>query len=213
VQVLLKQDRLILVPDSDSDRADIAAWKTQHSGFVFVVLSDQGTGVCLSALGPQAQACREPINVHSDHPDPQISLIGNLAPTPLTLDGMRYACVEAFWQSLRFPPEERPRIAGMDGPAAKAASYGQPYGTHVHFGGDAIPVGTFAHWQLMRRACFAKFEQNEDARAALLATGDRPLIHRVRRDSTTIPGVVMADIWMALRTRFRGTKANDTDID
>jgi predicted NAD-dependent protein-ADP-ribosyltransferase YbiA (DUF1768 family) len=203
MRVLFQHGRLILVPEVESERADLAAWKTTHPEYAFVLESDQGEGACLSALGPQADACREPINVHSENPNPRIAVIANLAPTPLTLDGVRYACVEAFWQSLRFPAEERPRIAVMDGPAAKRASYDQPYGTHVHYAGEAIPVGTFAHWQLMRRACLAKFEQNDAARDALLATGDRPLVHRVRQDSKTIPGVVMADIWMSLRARFR----------
>lgn len=203
MQVLLQNDRLIVIAESDAEKTELAAWKAMRSGHAFVLVGDQGAGACLAALGPQADACREEINVYSENPDPQIALIANLAPTPLTLDSVRYACVEAFWQSLRFPPEERPRIAEMDGPTAKRASYQQPYGTHVHYAGNAIPAGTFDHWQLMRRACLAKFEQNADARAALLATGDRPLVHRVRRDSRTIPGVVMADIWMKLRTRFR----------
>ena len=203
MRVLLQRDRLIVIPESQSETAELAAWKEIHSGFAFVLASDQGEGACFAALGPQAGACREPINVHSENPDPRIAVIANLAPTPLTLDDVRYACVEAFWQSLRFPPEERPRIAAMDGPTAKRASYEQPYGTHVHYAGEAIPVGTFAHWQLMRRACIAKFEQNDEARNALLATGERPLVHRVRRDSKSIPGIVMADIWMRLRTRFR----------
>ena len=34
---------------------------------------------------------------------------------------------------------------------------------------------------------------------ALVGTGDRPLMHKTRRDSRTIPGVVMADIWMRIR--------------
>ena len=40
----------------------------------------------------------------------------------------------------------------------------------------------------------AKFEQSEAAQTALLSTGMRPLVHQMRRDSRTIPGVVMADI-------------------
>ena len=55
----------------------------------------------------------------------------------------------------------------------------------------------------MERACRAKFEQNAEARAALLATGERPLTHIVRRDSKSIPGVVMADIWMRIREGLR----------
>jgi hypothetical protein len=32
-----------------------------------------------------------------------------------------------------------------------------------------------------------------------LATGSRPLVHRVRRDSRIIPGDLMAGIWMRIR--------------
>ena len=38
--------------------------------------------------------------------------------------------------------------------------------------------------------------------AALLGTGDRPLRHRMRKDSRTIPGVIMAEIWMRLRAEL-----------
>ncbi len=61
----------------------------------------------------------------------------------------------------------------------------------------------------MARACRAKFAQHPGARAALLATGERPLTHRVRRDSLTIPGALMADIWMQLRKRLRAGESLD----
>jgi hypothetical protein len=40
------------------------------------------------------------------------------------------------------------------------------------------------------------------SQAAFLATGERPLTHRMRRDSQTIP-IIMADIWMAVRQELR----------
>jgi predicted NAD-dependent protein-ADP-ribosyltransferase YbiA (DUF1768 family) len=202
MRTLLQPGRLVLVPETADERAALADWRAAHDGFAFASAENAGTGATLIALGPRAEACREPINVTSARPEP-IRLIANFAPTPFELDGARYACVEAFWQSLRFPIEERPRIAALDGRAAKNASAAQPYGSHVVYAGQAIAVGTFDHWQLMRRACRAKFAQNDDARAALLATGSRPLIHVVRHDSRTIPGVIMADIWMGLRDELR----------
>src|SRR5438105_3395427 len=42
---------------------------------------------------------------------------------------------------------------------------------------------------------------------ALLAPGPRPLVHKVRRDSRTIPGVIMAEIWMALRDSLLRSRA------
>jgi predicted NAD-dependent protein-ADP-ribosyltransferase YbiA (DUF1768 family) len=211
MKILLKSNGLVVVPETEEERAALTAWKIAHADFAFATVEKSGTGVTLTALGPRAQARREPINVTSNSPDP-IRLIANFAPTPFELDGERYACVEAFWQSLRFPLEQRPRIAALAGPVAKQESEKQPYGSHVIYGGQTIPVGAFDHWQLMRRACNAKFEQNENARAALLATGDCPLIHVVRRDSRTIPGVIMAEIWMELRARLRHSRAGNVQV-
>ncbi len=63
-------------------------------------------------------------------------------------------------------------------------------------------MGRYEHWSLMRQACQAKFSQNAVAREVLMATGERPLTHRVRRDSRTIPGALLADIWMRIRARL-----------
>jgi len=206
MKTLLQDNRLVLVPEGADETAALAAWRAAHDGFVFALTENAGSGATLAALGPRAEACREPINVASFSPEP-IRLIANFAPTPFFLDGMHYACVEAFWQSLRFPEAERPRIARLAGPVAKEISEKKPYGSHVSYAGKDIPVGAFEHWQLMRRACRAKFEQNEHAREALLATGERPLIHKVPRDSRTIPGVIMAEIWMELRAELRKPRA------
>jgi hypothetical protein len=54
----------------------------------------------------------------------------------------------------------------------------------------------------MRRGCRAKFAQHGPAREALLAAAPRPPVHRTRRDSETIPAVVMAEIWMGIRRRL-----------
>jgi predicted NAD-dependent protein-ADP-ribosyltransferase YbiA (DUF1768 family) len=202
MKALLKPDRLVLVPETEEERVALAAWGSAHEDHAFAMQPNAGTGATLAGLGPRPDACREPINVTGLSPEP-IGLIANFAPTPFELDGVRYACVEAFWQSLRFPPGERAVIAGLVGAAAKGQGSERPYGSHVIYGGSEIAVGAYEHWQLMRRACRAKFEQNADARAALLGTGKRPLIHVVKHDSRTIPGVIMASIWMALRKSLR----------
>ena len=67
------------------------------------------------------------------------------------------------------------------------------------YDGETFARAGPAHRALMQEACRAKFAQNLEAREALLATGDRPLTHRPRRDSTTIPGALIADIWMRVR--------------
>jgi len=213
MKTLLKPDGVVLIPETDDERAALAAWKSAHDDFVFALIENQGVGAMLNALGPREEAIREPINVWSGSRDPQIALIANFAGTPFELDGMRYASVESFWQSLRFPQAERSRIAAYDGARAKHESEKQPYGTQILYGGVEIPVGSHGHWRLMKRACYAKFAQNADARAALLATGTRPLEHKVRHDSHTIPGVIMADIWMAIRQTLRNSGKADAEED
>jgi hypothetical protein len=141
-----------------------------------------------------------------------MGLISNFAHTPFELDGRTYASVEGFWQGLKLAdPDERARVAELFGSEAKRATSGIEAATIFGYDGSSVRTGTFEHWHLMYRACRAKFSQNEPAREVLLSTGDRPLTHRVRRDSRTIPGVVMADIWMRVRATLR--KAEQVEVD
>jgi len=162
-----------------------------------------GLGVSLKILGHQLDICREPINVTSMHLDESIRMIANFADTPFVLDGLQYQSVESFWQSLKATePHERKRIAALPGARAKSDKSIPKYGATLEYRGEAIAVGTWAHWQLMKLACKAKFQQNIAARDSLLATEDRPLVHIVRRDSKVIPGVIMAEIWMGIRKQL-----------
>ena len=119
-----------------------------------------------------------------------LKLISNFAPTPFVLDGLAYESIEGFWQGLKFPDDaDRARLAAMQGSAARDAGFYAPAASTIAFAGETIRVGTFEHWALMERACTAKFTQHDGARNALLATRGRPLEHRVKSDSKTIPGV------------------------
>ena len=134
-----------------------------------------------------------------------LRLISNFALTPFVLDALPYASIEGFWQGLKFPDEvNRRRLAELNGSEAKDAGLYAPKADHVAYLGQDIRVGTWDHWQLMERACRAKFEQNEEAAQALISTGARPLIHRMRNDSRSIPGVIMAEIWMRIRDERKG---------
>ena len=135
--------------------------------------------------------------------DEAVRLISNFAYTPFSLHGRAYASVEGFWQGLKFPDEEsRSRVAQMHGLEAKQAGAEALEAETIQYEGRTIRVGTYEHWGLMYEACWAKFTQAEEAQRALLNTGTRPLTHRSRRDSRSIPGAIMADIWMRIRTRL-----------
>jgi predicted NAD-dependent protein-ADP-ribosyltransferase YbiA (DUF1768 family) len=206
MKILIKPHHIILVPESPTETEAIASWNDSRSGHAFELQGTSGPGIALRDLGPKSEACNEPIAVWSKSPDPAVRLISNFAATPFELDGMIYQSVESFWQSLKFESDaERLRIALVDGPRAKHEGEKRPQAETFLYDGRRILVGTWQHWELMERACWAKFDQNPDAREALLGTSERPLVHRMRRDSRTIPGVIMADIWMRIRDRLRGT--------
>ncbi len=199
--VRLREGLFVVSPDGEGD-AELSAWMAAHAGQVFRLEPASGGSMLLRALGAEDEACRTPLNIHSASPAP-LSLISNFAPTPFTLDGRTYASIEGFWQGLKFADDaDRQRLAQLHGGEAKRAGSKAPAVDTIVYDGRTVRVGTRDHWCLMERACAAKFTQNEPARAALLGTGTRPLEHRLRRDSRTIPGVVMADIWMRLRAKL-----------
>jgi predicted NAD-dependent protein-ADP-ribosyltransferase YbiA (DUF1768 family) len=170
---------------------------------VFRLHAPTRRGLAFREIGPEDEARRAPLNIVRSI-EPRFAPISNLAHTPFTLDGECYASVEAFWQGLKSPdPALRRSLARLWGPEAKGR--GDPLGHPPTFGydGTTIASGSPEHWQLMRRACEAKFAQHEGARTALLDTGERWLTHRVRKDSRTIPGAIMADIWMRIRASLR----------
>lgn len=204
MRAIFKAGRLVVFADNESERGDLAEFARRANGHVFLVDHHGGDGLNMSDLGPHEEACREPINVTSLSADPAIAILGNFAPTPFKLDGRRYASIESFWQGLKFASEsDRARLALLDGRQAKAEGGAASQPATFAYGCETVTAGAWAHWRLMERANRAKFEQNADARAALVATGNRPLVHIVHPDSKTIPGVIMAEIWMRLREELR----------
>lgn len=209
MEVRLKDGLMVVIADP-AEAATATDWVSGHDGHVFALRRQDARTLLLADLGPRASACREPINVISTSADPAVRLISNLANTSFELHGRTYASVEAFWQGLKFPDgADRACIASLHGPQAKAAGNGAPAAVTVAYEGREYRVGCCEHWSLMKAACRAKFAQHADARAALIGTGDRPLVHRVRRDSRTIPGVIMAEIWMQIRTRLTRDAARE----
>ncbi len=200
MKTIFASERLVLVPENTKEAEQLASWKHKASGQLLALDDNLGPGLSLKQLGQYQDVCREPINVTSRHPDEGIRTISNFADTPFVLDELYYQSVEAFWQGLKATdPEERRRIAALPGARIKSDESIPKYGATLPYGDATIAVGTWDHWQLMKRACTAKFQQNDIARNALVATGNRPLVHKVRWDSKVIPGVIIAEIWMNIR--------------
>ncbi|MBM4094246.1 MAG: hypothetical protein FJ276_33285 [Planctomycetes bacterium] len=203
MKVIFKHDVLVLVPQSPDETAALSAWKDSRDDHVFRLSATEGVGAAFLNLGERSIALGEPINVISNSPDRRCQLISNFAHTPFVLDGVAYASVEGFWQSLKCDRQsDRRRVAAMWGKPAMRAGRAIPYEATVSYGDRQVVVGTWDHWQLMSAACWAKFAQDERAKAALLATGSRPLTHQTRTYCRTIPGVIMAEIWMKIRAHL-----------
>lgn len=197
--IQLRKNLAVITPDQ---APGFSEWLQQHDGHVFRLRVIRGDAF-FQGLGPEADARREPINITSRAPG-ALKLISNFAATPFTLDGLDYGSIESFWQGLKFPDESKRReLAPLSGAKAKDAGHHAPQADTILYAGETVRVGTWEHWRLMELATVAKFEQNPRACAALLATGERPLVHEVRPDSRTIPGVVLASIWMRLRAELQ----------
>lgn len=203
MKALVTNKLVVVVAEADDERRQLEAWIAECGDHVFGLRSQANGSFRLIDLGPRPEACREPINITSRAADPEIRILSNFAHTPFVLDGADYASVEAFWQGLKHPDaSRRAQLAELHGPAAKQAGASAPPADEIEYRGQRVRVGTADHWRLMALACRAKFTQHDAARAALLATGSRPLTHVVRRDSRTIPGVVMGSIWMQIRAEL-----------
>ena len=172
-------------------------------GHVFQLHATSGRGIAFSTIGPEDDARRSPLNILQKM-EPRFAPISNLAHTPFVFDGVNYASIEGFWQGMKvIEPEQRKAMATLFGGEAKGRGGAIRWPVTFPYGEEIIATGSPEHWALMRAACLAKFTQNGKAREALLATGERWLTHKVRKDSRTIPGVIMADIWMHIRARLR----------
>lgn len=191
---------LIVAPEGLEERALLEEWGAGVEGRLFSIKVVKGGACLFQDIGTLKEVSGEPLNIHFGASDDRVRLISNLARAPFELDGRHYASVEGFWQGLKFPSQEaRDRIAELSGMQAKRAGKAAPSSEAFVYGGRVVRTGSPQHWKLMFRACKAKFRQNEAARTALLGTGRRILVHRVRKDSVTIPGAIMADIWMRIR--------------
>ena len=200
---------LIVSAESETERAQLAIWATGREGqrVTIAVRGDGSVGLTDANSSP---ACdNAPINITFDTTPMPLQLVSNLAETPFVLDRRSYASIEGFWQGLKFvDAADRRRLADLSGHTAKAAGPPSRPGDRIVYEGREVCVGTLDHWALMQRACEAKFARHEAARAALLSTGTRPLEHKAAVDSRTIPGIIMADIWMRIRMRIRARLAS-----
>jgi N-glycosidase YbiA len=104
-----------------------------------------------------------------------LSLLSNMHPVTIIIDGLKYRSVEHYFQSQKFIKEEsRNRIRAARSPF-DAARLGRQL-PDLRVGWDIEKVS------VMERALIAKFTQNYRCKRYLLSTGTRELIEDSRTD-------------------------------
>jgi ribA/ribD-fused uncharacterized protein len=129
--------------------------------------------------------------------------LSNFFPCRVSFGGLVYGSSEAIYQSCKFPPAEREVFTHLDAAAAKKLAHSK----------TVDEAWWAAHEdEVMRDALWAKFTQNPDLAARLLATGDRYLEETNWWDDTYW-GVyqgqgknVLGHLLMETRTRLKNEK-------
>ncbi len=146
---------------------------------------------------------QRPLNVASLTSEEIGKWMSNFAPTPFTLDGIRYNCVEAFYVCLKFPddPAMQARVRRMEGREAKRAGNKQRT-TLTRYQEAEFLLGSAQHHALVKRAIRAKLEQHPEIARAFAATYPRPIVHNTGRPEdpwTALPGKAFCRILTELR--------------
>jgi predicted NAD-dependent protein-ADP-ribosyltransferase YbiA (DUF1768 family) len=149
---------------------------------------------------------QEIINVGGSSESYREKELSNFSDHPFILRGFPFANVEAFAQGIKYDEDsvERYEIFQMSGREAKRQSPKKPPAVVV-WEGQAIRFRSLEHYRLEASAIFAKFDQNEDALEALLATGNLPLIHDLghpEKPNTCLPSGVFTTILRETRSHF-----------
>lgn len=162
----------------------------------------------------------------------ELGLLSNFAPTPFVFRGKRYASLEGFWQSMKYPdgpddprsyhtglvwPHRREEVAAMIAFEAKTAGDTaeekmEEMGIDwVTFEGERMRYrgedqGCF--FEIIVAAMRAKARQNLEVEEVLLATGDLVLRPDHIREENARAAWRYDEIWMKLRTEFRAPLAD-----
>lgn len=131
--------------------------------------------------------------------------LSNFSPHPLKLNGRLIANVEAFVQGVKFPEgEDREEIFRLDAREAKRRSPADPPSV-IEWSGASMEYGSHEHYRLQAAVIFSKFDQNEEALEALLATGELEIRHNTgtpEKPNTCLPAVIFTQILTETRAYF-----------
>lgn len=129
------------------------------------------------------------IDIKAKAPWPACAL-SNFAAHPFVYSGFKAASMEGFLQALKIEDdEEQYRVRALTGKEAKEAGQAYPnafgFGGNLNFGGWILSRHDRHYQEILFDAYDALFEQSEDFREALRATGDAVLTHSIGSNDPT----------------------------
>jgi predicted NAD-dependent protein-ADP-ribosyltransferase YbiA (DUF1768 family) len=143
------------------------------------------------------------LNVGSKSDDWRAVRLSNFSGDPFVLDDEQFASVEGFIQGTKFPDGHPTRQEAFQSVGIKAKRLGNHADRQfVWWKGNVLPYGSLEHHKLIERAIRAKYKQNSEAMAALVATKGMTLIHDVGHPdppNTSLPREVFCDILTRIR--------------
>ncbi|HEU4534068.1 MAG TPA: NADAR family protein [Polyangiaceae bacterium] len=133
-------------------------------------------------------------------------LLSNFAPAPFALDGLRWPSVEHCFQGSKFSAADPAYYRSFSLDSGSALSQGDGAAAKSAGGRRGRPMtpAQIADWEVrkggvMRRALEAKFRQNAEHRAVLLATWPAKLTHRPLRSKHTQVEHALMEVRLVLR--------------
>jgi len=143
------------------------------------------------------------LNIGSKSDDWRACRLSNFSADAFMLNGERMASVEGFIQGIKFPEGHLARQQAFEsvGVGAKRMSK-KAERRFVWWKGRAISYGSSEHHELIERSIRAKFEQNETAMDALLATRGMTITHDLGHSAppnTSLPAKVFCGILTRIR--------------
>ncbi len=144
------------------------------------------------------------LNIHSRGRWPA-SALSNFAPHTFVFRGIHFECVEALLQGLKFQdPNEQKIVFALDARKAKKTGSRSDWQASQTLWWLGQPMGRLSqdYQTLLNDAFRTLYAQNEEARKALLATGDAVLIHRIGKTNPA-ETVLTQDEFISRLTKLR----------
>lgn len=148
------------------------------------------------------------VNIGWSKDDWRVRALSNFSESHFVIDGVEMTSTEGFIQGIKWPEGHPNRELAFKshGFAAKKLGKGAE-GKVVWWNGQTLIWRSVEHIALIDRAIRAKFEQNQDAMVALLATEGEDITHDLGKPedpNTSLPAWAFCGTLMSIRKNMLG---------